>query len=44
MTIIIDSDGKIAAIEDKVNVRSHGGDLVKKLKELKIPAAKRKAE
>ena len=44
ITFIIDLDGKIAAIEEKVNTKSHGADLVKKLKELKIPVAKRKAE
>ena len=41
VTFIIGADGKIAAIEDKVNVGSHGADLVKKLKELKIKPAKR---
>ena len=43
VTFIIGADGKIAAIEDKVNVGTHGADLVKKLKELKIKPAKRAA-
>ena len=42
VTFIINAEGKIAAIEAKVTTKTHGADLVKKLKELKIPAAKRK--
>lgn len=41
VTFIIDQDGKIAAIENKVNVSSHGADLVKKLSALKMKPAKR---
>lgn len=41
VTFIIDVDGKIAAIDEKVDTKSHGADLAKKLKALKIPAAKR---
>ena len=41
VTFIIGADGKIAAIEGKVNVGTHGADLVKKLAELKIKPAKR---
>lgn len=34
VTFIIDKEGKIAHIDTKVSVRSHGKDLVAKLKEL----------
>lgn len=34
VTFFIDKDGKIAAIEKKVNVRKHGDDVANKLKEL----------
>ena len=44
VTFIIGEDGKIAHIFEKVNVGEHGGDIVKKLKDLKIKPAKRKSE
>ncbi len=34
VTFYIGKDGKIAAIDTKVNVRRHGADIAKKLKEL----------
>lgn len=36
-TFYIDKDGKIAAIEKKINTGKAGEDLVTKLKELKVP-------
>ena len=44
VTFIIGVDGKVAAIESKVTPKSHGDDLVKKLKELKVAPAQRAAE
>ncbi len=34
VTFYIDKDGKIAAIDAKVNVRQHGEDVAKRLKKL----------
>ena len=43
VTFIIDAEGKIAAIDDKIKFKTHGADLAKKLEELKVkPAEKRK--
>ena len=42
VTYIINAEGKIAHIFNKVNVREHGEQVVAKLKELKVPVAKRK--
>jgi peroxiredoxin Q/BCP len=39
-TIYIGKDGKILYIDKKVEVKSHGDDIAKKLKELKVEAAK----
>ena len=36
-TFYIDKNGKISAIDDKVNAGSHGSDVVAKLKELGFP-------
>lgn len=38
-TIVIDKNGKVIAIIDKVSVKTHGKDLVAKLKELGIEQA-----
>lgn len=40
VTIIVGKDGKIAAIENKVNVRSAGEQLLKSLAKLRIEPAK----
>ena len=40
-TYYIGADGKILYIEKKVNPATSGDDLVAKLKELNVPAAKR---
>ena len=39
-TIYIGKDGKIAYVDKKVKARSHGEDIVKKLKELGVEAKK----
>lgn len=50
VTFVIDDQGKVAHIfdgvkeEDKVNVSTHGKDIVEKLKELKIKPAKREKD
>lgn len=36
VTIFVDKEGKIAYIDQKVGVRNHGEQVVKKLKELKV--------
>jgi len=36
VTFIINQDGKLAHVEEKVNVDSHGKDLAKRLKELEF--------
>jgi len=41
-TFFIDKQGKIVHIDNKVNVRAHGEDIVKKLRELKFEKAKDK--
>jgi len=40
VTFLIDKDGRIAHIDNKVQVGSHGKDIVKKLDELGIAAKK----
>ena len=40
-TFFIDKEGKLLFIDKYVKALSHGKDCVKKLKELKIPAAKK---
>ena len=44
VTFIIDDQGKIAHIEAKVNVGSHGADIAKKLGELKFKPAEKRAD
>ena len=39
-TYYIDKNGKIAAVDQKVNTDNHGKDIAAKLKELNFPAKK----
>ena len=41
-TFYIGKDGKILAIDKKVKAASHGEDIAKRLKELKVEMAKKK--
>ena len=36
VTFVVGEDGKILAVEDKVNVENHGTDLAAKLKEVGV--------
>jgi peroxiredoxin Q/BCP len=40
VTFVIGEDGKILAVDDKVNVQSHGSDLAAKLKEVGVSEKK----
>ena len=44
VTFIIDVEGKIASIDDKIELKTHGADLSKKLEELKVKPAKKRKE
>jgi peroxiredoxin len=42
VTFLIDPKGIVRAIDEKVNVRTHGQDLIKRLKELQRESEKPK--